>query len=389
MTTQVRTFDCPWCGAISPVPADHLGEHFPCPECRQATKLTSKNTSNRPPTAPPPDAPHTSGHRTFDCPWCGAIAPIPASHLGERFHCPECGKETKLTPTNTRSAALTAPPPDAPHVEAKGGARGVLVAVALVTLGAAVWFFAGRRSEPTPSAASAERPYVGRTGTDRPEPPPVDEPPEAPPAAPAPPVPAPGTAPAAMTEPPPPAAPTPPDVERVARQAEVAEAVEAAAEATRRHEAALAALSAHLAAHPGADRAAADAAAFDTLRAERARLATGATTVAAVRAARTAVVAYVEADPARVALADRVLAWLRSDLDGREAASAATWRDLHWSGDGVDRALAALTNAASAAAVPPPADLVRAEADLRRAREEATRRADAARALLEAAGAPR
>ena len=111
MTTQVRTFDCPWCGAIAPVPADHLGEHFPCPECRQATKLTSKNTSNRPPTAPPPDAPHTSGHRTFDCPWCGAIAPIPASHLGERFHCPECGKETKLTPTNTRSAALTAPPP--------------------------------------------------------------------------------------------------------------------------------------------------------------------------------------------------------------------------------------------------------------------------------------
>ena len=156
MTTQVRTFDCPWCGAIAPVPADHLGEHFPCPECRQATKLTSKNTSNRPPTAPPPDAPHTSGHRTFDCPWCGAIAPIPASHLGERFHCPECGKETKLTPTNTRSAALTAPPPDAPHVEAKGGGRGVLVAVALVTLGAAVWWFAGRPTAPGAPAAAGK-----------------------------------------------------------------------------------------------------------------------------------------------------------------------------------------------------------------------------------------
>ncbi|MBL9086019.1 MAG: hypothetical protein JNM10_02665 [Planctomycetia bacterium] len=385
MTTQVRTFDCPWCGAISPVPADHLGEHYPCPECRQATKLTPKNTSNRPPTAPPPDAPHTSGHRTFDCPWCGAIAPIPASHLGERFHCPECGKETKLTPTNTRSAALTAPPPDAPHVEVKGGGRGVLVAVALVTLGAAVWFFAGRPSEPTPSAASAERPDIGRKGADRPEPPPLADPPEAPPAAPAPSVPAP----AAMTEPPPPAAPTPPDVERVALQAELAKATEAAAEATRRHEEARAALAAHLAAHPDADRAAADAVGFDTLRAERARLATGAATVAASRAARTAMVAFVEADPARVALADRVLAWLRTDLDGREAASAASWRDLHWSGDGVDRALSALTNAAAAAAVPPPADLVRAEADLRLAREAATRRADEARARLEAAPAPR
>lgn len=385
MTTQVRTFDCPWCGAISPVPADHLGEHYPCPECRQATKLTPKNTSNRPPTAPPPDAPHTSGHRTFDCPWCGAIAPIPASHLGERFHCPECGKETKLTPTNTRSAALTAPPPDAPHVEVKGGGRGVLVAVALVTLGAAVWFFAGRPSEPTPSAASAERPDIGRKGADRPEPPPLADPPEAPPAAPAPSAPAP----AAMTEPPPPAAPTPPDVERVALQAELAKATEAAAEATRRHEEARAALAAHLAAHPDADRAAADAVGFDTLRAERARLATGAATVAASRAARTAMVAFVEADPARVALADRVLAWLRTDLDGREAASAASWRDLHWSGDGVDRALSALTNAAAAAAVPPPADLVRAEADLRLAREAATRRADEARARLEAAPAPR
>src|SRR5262245_38742963 len=135
-----KTFDCPWCGAISPVPADHLGEHFPCPECKKATKLTAHNTSDLPPTAAPPDAPHLSGDRTFDCPWCGAISPVAASHIGDRFHCPECGKETKLTATNTRRGELTAPPPDAPHVEPRKGGAGVLVgALVVVLLGVGAW----------------------------------------------------------------------------------------------------------------------------------------------------------------------------------------------------------------------------------------------------------
>ena len=128
-TIGVRTFDCPWCGAISPVPGDHLGEHFVCPECKKGTKLTERSTSTRAATAAPPDAPHLSGDRTFDCPWCGAIASVPSSHLGEGFRCPECAKSTKLTSTNTRRALVTAPPPDAPHPAPAGaaGSKGLVV----------------------------------------------------------------------------------------------------------------------------------------------------------------------------------------------------------------------------------------------------------------------
>ena len=55
-----------------------------------------------------------TGHRTFDCPWCGAVAGIDPSHAGEHFDCPECRKSTKLTPANTRTRELIEPPKEAP-----------------------------------------------------------------------------------------------------------------------------------------------------------------------------------------------------------------------------------------------------------------------------------
>ena len=150
-----RTFDCPWCGAISGIDPSHIGEHFDCPECHKATKLTAANTRPTELTEPPPGAPHHAergghhpahevselesygkGHRTFDCPWCGAISGIDPSHIGEHFDCPECHKQTKLTPDNTRSAHVTEPPPDAPHHEEKSSKAGLLlVAVVAVVAG--------------------------------------------------------------------------------------------------------------------------------------------------------------------------------------------------------------------------------------------------------------
>ena len=161
---ESRTFDCPWCGAISPVPADHLGEHFACPECRQQTKLTEKNTSTLHVTQSPPDAPHLSGDRTFDCPWCGAISAVPSSHLGERFVCPECSRDTKLTPTNTRRAPITAPPPDAPPPEPSGAPKALLALAVVIVVGVGAWAIAsgssgdsGEREDTETAALPAER----------------------------------------------------------------------------------------------------------------------------------------------------------------------------------------------------------------------------------------
>src|SRR5262245_30781837 len=135
-----------------------MGEHFACPECKKATKLTSHNTSDLPPTEAPPDAPHLVGDRTFDCPWCGAISSVPSSHLGDRFHCPECGKETKLTSTNTRAAAITAPPPDAPHVDEGKGGRGILVAAVVAVLAVGAWLAFGQSGG---SSGSGEKETAG------------------------------------------------------------------------------------------------------------------------------------------------------------------------------------------------------------------------------------
>lgn len=162
-----RTFDCPWCGAISGIDPTHIGEHFDCPECHKSTKLTPANTRTEELTEPPPDAPHPGtegapkpvahetsdwesygkGHRTFDCPWCGAISGIDPSHLGEHFDCPECHKRTKLTPDNTRGGHLTQAPPDAPHHEEPKSKAGLLLVVAIAVVVGVVAMIASRGGE--------------------------------------------------------------------------------------------------------------------------------------------------------------------------------------------------------------------------------------------------
>lgn len=385
MTAATRTFDCPWCGAISPVPADHLGEHFVCPECAKATKLTPKNTSDRPPTAPPPGAPPTGGLRTFDCPWCGAISPIPASHLGERFACAECHRETKLTAANTQAAAVTAPPPGAPHVEAR---RPFVVwgVVGACALAAAVGAFLllqqegeapsdERPSVAAPSPSAGRPPSPGRA-TPAPTPPPSDDdrppPPSSIPASPA----------------PSPSAPAPaPRVDLAVLEADVAAATAALGEANQRLLTAMAALSADEAAAARRRDAATESEAFAAiLSAVRERTAE-ATSPAAVRAAREAVVAHLAADPDRVRRAERVRTWLASDLFGREVAGVTDWRGLDWTGPGAARALAALSAEAGAAAAPPSQDLAAEAASARGAVEEATHRLETARARLAAAQA--
>ena len=151
-----RTFDCPWCGAINPVPGDHLGEHFTCSECKKSTKLTEKNTSTKGATTSPDATAHLSGDRTFDCPWCGAIAAVPSSHLGERFACPECKKETRLTAANTRRAPITAPPPEAPPFgDSTGGSKtGLIAIIGVAVVGGLVWAFLPKGSYEGPGAPS-------------------------------------------------------------------------------------------------------------------------------------------------------------------------------------------------------------------------------------------
>lgn len=394
MTSSMLTFDCPWCGAIDPVPASQLGEHFACPECKRATKLTERNTSDRPPTEPPPDAPHRSGDRTFDCPWCGAISAVPASHLGERFHCPECGKETKLTPSNTRAAAITAPPPDAPHHDAPKERGGLVVgALTLAAIAAGVWYF--NRPDTTPPPPSPQPP-VADAGTPSPgtsETPAAQPEPTNPPPAPA--APDAGTGPAA---PPAPAAPPSPDDAKTLARATAAQAVAAARADVERAQAADAEARAQRALwerdHPDASRSAADAEALAALAAvvDRERTTAGAApTAAAARAASDAVVAWVSADAARVALAERVLTSMRADLLGREVLGVADWKGVHWGGDGARRAVASLHAAAVAAGRVAP-EVLAAEASARGALVEARRRlgdAEARAKALEDAAAPR
>lgn len=382
------TFDCPWCGAITPVPVERMGEHFPCPECKKATKLTSHNTSDRPPTEAPPDAPHLIGDRTFDCPWCGMISSVPSSHLGDRFHCAECGKETKLTATNTRAAALTAPPPDAPHVERKPMGRSVLAAAAVVVVGVVAWLAFGQggggssetadgsseaassaMSEPT-GPAPAATPATPSTGRSEP-------------------------APAAMTEPTPTGPEKPAvDVELLRAQGELAASATALADATAAHTQATAAIEGWNKAHPGAVEAADAAAALDEVRTEARRLAAPPPGAAVVtpdqaRARRTAMVAFLSASPARARVGERVHAWLAGDLYGREAAASVDWKSLDWSGAGVARALEALHAAASAVAASVPADLVAKEAATRQAMETAKKRAADAELKMKVLTAPR
>jgi len=129
------TFDCPWCGAICGVGPDHLGEFFTCPECGKKTKMTEATTRRVPVTVPPDDAPHIDDSpRPFSCPWCGHESEIPPTHLGEHYECPACHQATKLTDR-------TLPSPDEEGAASKAsrmplllGGLGLLVLVVVLAL---------------------------------------------------------------------------------------------------------------------------------------------------------------------------------------------------------------------------------------------------------------
>jgi predicted RNA-binding Zn-ribbon protein involved in translation (DUF1610 family) len=192
-----RTFDCPWCGAISGIDPTHIGEHFECPECNQSTKLTPKNTRKRHITDPPKEAPHHEDRMlTFDCPWCGAISQVGSALLGTSFDCPECHQATRLTDQTTRAGDLFVPAADAPHHEESSGV-GMKALIGLVVVAAIAWFAFGRgdggstetpdgggrhtAQTPGPGEGPDEGPDQGpgteepaQPGTEDPEPPPSD-----------------------------------------------------------------------------------------------------------------------------------------------------------------------------------------------------------------------
>ncbi len=387
-TTPQRTFDCPWCGAISPVPADHLGEHFSCPECRKATKLTEKNTSSRKPTEAPPDAPHLSGDRTFDCPWCGAISSLSASHLGERFHCPECEKETKLTATNTRRAPITAPPPDAPPPATASSGKGIVVALLLAAAGIGAWWFLRGDGDDGAAKTPSGGTEAGRT--------PGIPAPSVPEAGGTPPVPAPPDGSMAPEAPPPSPAAMGGEVGMTpdgapASPLEQAQVVLSAATARRaaaleKQYAALSSLEDWKRENPNAALAAEHMAGLRELLAEAQRLVDekklipdpAKPTLEQVRAYDAALVTFAAASPARAKAAEQVLAWLRADPFGREGHGLADWKGLHFAGDGVKRAFRTLEEVWGPGASMWPVELAKAAAS-------ATAEAEAAhKAVLDA-----
>ena len=407
MNTTIRTFDCPWCGAISTVPADHLGEHFHCPECRKPTKITERNTTAGGAAGTAADTTHLSGDRTFDCPWCGAISAVPSSHLGERFACPECHRDTKLTSTNTQRSPVTVPPPDAPHVESSR--RGLWIGLGVAAAAFVGFLLLRDRGEPSgpqePERSSAkvtEEPS-GTRPADRPAAgtPPVMPSPgmtgEAPPmpatsmTEEAPPMPSPGMTGEAppmpipgMTEAPPPAPAEPPELLKA--RAQHAAAAAAFASATEKHARATLALETWAGEHPGAKEAHLGLPALEQVSAELVRLLSDPAVVAdpanpkpaELRAVRAAMAKFVEASPERVAIAERALASMRQDLGGREVAGVADWRELPFAGDGYRRVISRLLESARAVAVP---------AELEMAHVSATKELEAARAALDSATA--
>ena len=359
MTTATRTFDCPWCGAITPVPSDHLGEHLKCSECGQSTKLTSHNTSSRRPTETPPDAPHLSGDRTFDCPWCGAISDVPSSHIGERFACPECKKDTKLTATNTQRAGVTAPPPEAPHVE--GGPRpGLWIGIGVVT--ACVLAYFGLRTPGTEEAPGAGGKAPAPMSAQ------VEPAPLAPTAT------TPGVNPAPGVEPavPPPASVPPAapeeDPARTRALAAIAGATSRLGTASEAHAKAYAAVVEWTTAHAGSLEALAALPALEQVTAQvdafrvDTKLFPGPEqpTPDQVRAFNAAMGLYLGATPERVQVAEKALAFLRGDLHGREVAGITSWQGIHFYGPGFQRAVSTLLGSAKVVAAPVPEALTRA-----------------------------
>ncbi len=390
---RMLTFDCPWCGAISRVQASQIGDHFPCPECRRVTRLTEANATDQPPTLPPPDAPHLSGDRTFDCPWCGAIAAVPSSHLGERFDCPECRKDTKLTATNTRRLPVTAPPPDAPHPESGVGRRAVLVAVGVAVVALLAWLIFGGGEESKESPKKIRLPGVSV----------VDRPPPAMPT----PTPAPepgmetgmdgrpGAAPGMAGPPMPTPTPPTPDPLEVAR-AEWLAATTALAEKTAALAKAEGAIEGWRMANPEAAAAAEDFPALKEVTAEARRLLSSKDvlpdpakpTPAQVRAYNAAVAKFAGDKPERVKAMERLLAAMRLDPSTSSEVADREWKDLNFFGSGSKRALAKAEAEWGRAASPPDALVtarVSAAEDVAAAKKAADD-ADAKVKALEAAG---
>jgi predicted RNA-binding Zn-ribbon protein involved in translation (DUF1610 family) len=393
---ESRTFDCPWCGAISPVPADHLGEHFACPECRKETKLTEKNTSALGVTETPPDAPHLTGDRTFDCPWCGAISAVPSSHLGERFACPECKRDTKLTPTNTRRAPITAPPPDAPPPEPTGAPKGLLVVAGLIVVGVAAWLLTAGGS----SDKDADKDKEGTDATvalmpvrDDAAPPgtsssPKKTPEASPPSTAPTPVPATPTAlppePTPTNLPPPPPAPERPEAAPVDEKAladrelsEASRAVATAAETALALDRTLAQL---VAADPELAVATSRAGALDAALGEVPPPAAGAH-ADAIRAYDAAVAKALGKSPAGVEAAEALRARMAAEAHGRGVAGLG-WQDLDFHGDAFRRAAAAQREAWAGVLARLPKDRVQA-------RDDALKNLAAAKTRLERAQARR
>ena len=310
------TFDCPWCGAISGVRPELVGEHFECVECGKETKLTEQNTRHAHIFEPPKDAPHLDdAARPFGCPWCGHHEEIAPTHLGEYYDCPECHKRTKLT-------SRTLPSPEAVAEQAKQEtakpSRAPLVLAALVVVVGVVVFLLSQGGDDggtTTDEGGRRTAAVDEASTDE------GTTPEAPEGG--------GTEEPASTTPEaeqPTAEPTveeaPKSVARKLAEARLAKAVE-------NEEAARAALDALLAERPELVEATAAQAVRESLLARTQELRGEArASPAEVRAFNETVQAFVATDPARVAVAE-ALATALAKQPVRPLRSG-SWKELNF-----------------------------------------------------------
>ena len=291
------TFDCPWCGAISGVGPELVGEHFECVECGKETKLTEQNTRRAHLFEPPKDAPHhDDSPRPFHCPWCGRHTEIPPTHLGEYYDCPECHKRTKLT---ERTLPTTDVVPSETGTVAATGHRPAwpLALAAVVVVGAVLWALLGGGGDDETTPRDGGVAVVEEAGDAAGGPEVVD--------------PEPATGPSPGVSP----APVEAGAEEEGRKSVGRKLAEARyAKATTASEEARSKLDAWLAAHPEVVQALEVQAVREALHARAqellAALDTQAVGPAEVRAFNQALSAYVGEDPGRIALAESLLAAL-------------------------------------------------------------------------------
>ncbi|MHC5010056.1 MAG: hypothetical protein ACYTG6_03780 [Planctomycetota bacterium] len=329
-----RTFDCPWCGAIASVPSEILGEHLVCGECGRGTKVTEQNTTALPPTAPPPDAPHGPADLTFECPWCGALEAFSSMHLGEHVECPACRKSTKLTSVNTKEGA----PPGTVSGQVitdteTSGSPFLLIAAIVVLAAVGAWFLfgseTGSNTETTGDTEISQAPPV--------EEPPVEEP-----------------------EPAEPEEVVSPLAEAVAEARDTLRQARLAREqAMDRRDQMRAALDAWLAAHPDVAEATRTLGPLQTLHTESARLmtviATQEPTPATARAYNASLRGFIGEDPDRIGLATALLAQLRAEPGGPRVAS---WESMNFHAPGVREAIETLLAERKSLAAQVPAELL-------------------------------